>query len=427
MDDFEKFDYFVKNLAELSAFLTRLKWEKYEAVSGERMLNFLREADENFKKTASRSLPNADLQLNKEDTLNISTPPKGEEMIKLKHGQGCITIRLRHNKNGTVYKIYVGRYYDELGKQRSVYAKTQKECVKLLKQARPAGNNVNPHRYLTLKEWMLTWYNDFKKQTLRPSSQHAYEALMEKHIFPQLGKTKLIALTVEQTQHFLNGISAGNTRKKVNLVLSACLKKAVLLKKLSFNVCDAVELPKFKAQKRRPLEYSEQNKILSVGNKYSQAFFFLCATGLRVGEFLALTEDDFYFDQHFFKVDKALSQGILGEPKSETSNRIVYFCDTLFENFDIKLLGTFTYNSLKLGFKRLLKALGIKGISLHCTRHTFATICHSLSLNDKILQTLLGHSTMAMTQDVYTHLLKKGSSKIRDYLQDFCVLVRELN
>ncbi len=371
---------------------------------------------------------NVDSQLNK--TLKNATTfyhaPEGEEMIKLKHGQGTIGVRIRYNKKGTIYKCYVGRYY-EGGKQHSVYAKTQKECVKLLKQMRPAGKNANPHRYLTLKEWMLTWYNDFKKQTLRPSSQHGYEMLMAKYIFPELGKVKLIALTVEQVQHLLNGIAAGNTRKKVNLVLSASLKKAVILRKISFNVCDAVELPKIKQQKRRAFEYLEQNKILSQDSKYAQAFFFLCVTGLRVGEFLALTENDFYYEDNFFKVDKAITEGILGEPKSETSKRIVYFNDTLFDYFDKSLLGTFTYNSLKLGFSRLLKSLGIKGVSLHSTRHTFATICHSLGLNDKILQTILGHSTMAMTQDVYTHLLKKGSSKIREYLEDLCALIRKLH
>ena len=427
----EKIDFFLNTLAELSVYLVKIKHRNREMQSNakisETVENYLDGFFVNRDSTqSSRCLNFDDLQLNK--TKEYAKPsPKGEEMIKLKHGNGSISLRLRYNKNGTVYKLYVGRYYDELGKQRSVYAKTQKECAKLLRKARPSGNNVKRAKPLSLKDWLLTWYNDFKKETLRPSSQRSYEMLMEKYIFPALGKIKLIALTVEQVQIFLNGIKAGNTRKKLHLTLSACLKKAVVLKKISFNVCDAVELPKVKKEKRRPFEYSEQVKILEIDNKYTQAFFFLCATGLRVGEFLALTEDDFYYDQHFFKVDKAIANGMLGDPKSESSNRIVYFCDSLLKNFDIKLLGTFTYNSLKLGFARLLKSLGIKGVSLHSTRHTFATICHSLGINDKILQTLLGHSTMAMTQDVYTHLLKKGSSKLRDYLEEFCVLIRELN
>ena len=427
----EKIDFFIRTLGELSAYLVKVKHHYSELETKVQISDAVENYLDGFfispgENVGAVAPPYVDSQLNNSEKKIVNqTIKQGEqELTKLKYGQGSIKLRIRYNKNGTVYKYYEGRFYDETGKLRYVYSKNLKDCVKLLREANPIKKNKVIHaKYLTLQDWMLTWYNDFKKQTLRLTSQHGYEYQMKNIIFPALGKTKLYALTTEQVQAFLNKIKAGNTRKKVYLLISACLKKAVVLKKVSSNVCDAVELPKVKKQKRRPFEYNEQALILTDDSKTSQAFFFLCVTGLRVGEFLALTKDDFYHDKNCFVVNKAIANGIPGETKSESSNRMVYYVDSLFENFDLNILGTFTYSSLKNAFVRLLKNKGINGVSLHSTRHTFATICHSFGVNDKMLQSLLGHSTLAMTQDVYTHLMKKGSSKIRDYLQELCTYI----
>ena len=126
--------------------------------------------------------------------VNYTLKKGEEELTKLKYGQGSIKLRLRYNKNGSVYKWYEGRYYSDTGQIKYVYAKTVKDCVKQLKEVNPLRKN-NPARkkLLTLQDWMLTWYNDFKKGTLRPTSQHGYEYQMKNQIFPALGKTKLYA------------------------------------------------------------------------------------------------------------------------------------------------------------------------------------------------------------------------------------------
>ena len=428
MNENEKIDHFIATLAELGAYLAQVKMRSADLQNHNNVSETVERYLDGFSIQNSMrrcANPSEDLQLNKMrdvKTVNSELNIKGdEELIKLKYGQGSISLKIRYNKKGTIYKIYQGRYYDEFGKYRSVYGKTQKECLKKLREANPIKKN-GPLRtkYTTLQDWMLSWYNDYKKSTLRPSTQKGYEANMNTYIFPALGKTRLSELTTETLQRFFTSIQSGNTRKKLFLFVSACLKKAVVLKKLQFNPCDAVELPKYKKKKRRPFEYNEQNLILSEEDKTAQVFFFLCATGLRIGEFLALTKDDFYPDQNVFRVDKAIVQGIKGETKSEAGNRNVYFLDELFTHFDINLLGTFTYNGLKSSLERIMKKHGISGVSWHCTRHTYATICHSFGMNDKVLQEQLGHSTLAMTQDVYTHLLKKGTSKIRDYLSNIC-------
>ena len=377
----------------------------------------------------SRSgVENVALKLNsKNSNLVKENVKEGDPLVKLQYGHGCIAVRLRFNKNGTVHKVYEGKYYDEFGNRRSVYAKTQQECLKLLKAAHPVKDKKKPvkQKYATVKDWLVIWYNEFKKESLRDKSRQSYEAIINTIITPALGNYRLNALSGEQLQRFFNSIKHGNTRLKTFQILNACIKKAIVLRKVSLNPCDAVELPKFKKKKRRPFEYEEQNLILENANdRFKKAFFFLCATGLRVGEFLALTKDDFYLEDNCFVVNKSIVDGKLTETKTEASNRTVHFAPKLLSFFDLDLLGTYTYNALRVATERLFKSLNIKNASLHSTRHTFATICHSLGMNDKVLQSLLGHSTLAVTQDVYTHLMKKGTSIIYDYLKEFCTTIR---
>lgn len=371
---------------------------------------------------------NVTLQLNSHNEKVVnSNLLKGEkeELIKLKHGSGSIRIKTRIGKKGELYKIYEGRYYDEYGRYRSVYGKTQSECIKNLKEAQRYKKKGEKVKSLTVEEWMKTWYNEFKKNNIRLSTQRNYENQMYHHILPKLGKKKLGDLTGEELQKFINGIDGGNVRKKTFEMLNACFNKAVVLKKMISNPCAAVVVTKYKKTKRRAFTYDEQNKIFSSDRtKLVSAIFFLCATGLRVGEFLALRKEDFFFEDNFFKVDKAVSAGEIGETKTESSHRQVYYTNELFKYFDLDLLGTYTYTGMRLSLNRLCKSLGIAGVSLHSTRHTFASICHSFGMNDKVLQSLLGHSTLAMTQDTYTHLLKKGTSNLYLYLQDFCAFIR---
>ncbi len=360
------------------------------------------------------------------ENIKVVNSNKGEEeLIKLKYGQGSIARKERlRKKDGGVTVYYEGRYYDVYGKVKSVYAKTQQECLKLLREANPRKKGKTKNFMPTVGEWLLSWYKSFKIESLRDSTKRSYENFI-KIIIDGLGKIKLNDLNGETLQAFFNGIEFDNTKHKVLQFLNACLEKAVVLQKIKFNPCKVVELPKYKKQKRRAFTYEEQEIIMSSApEKLAQAFFFLCVTGLRVGEFLALTKEDFFFEEHFFKVDKAIADGKQGETKTESSKRIVYFTDELFEFFDISLLGTFTYSGLRIALDRFNKAHGIKGVSLHSTRHTFSTVCHSFGITDKVLQSLMGHATLAMTQDTYTHLLKKGTSKIHSYIEKLCTHIR---
>jgi integrase len=158
----------------------------------------------------------------------------------------------------------------------------------------------------------------------------------------------------------------------------------------------------------------------ALSENYSKVFYFLCCTGLRIGEFLALTPNDVNFTQHFILINKSMTarDGILTATKTDAGVRKVYFNDKLFQVFDVQALGTYTYNAIKKAFKKVFKQLGLEDISVtHSCRHTYASMMYAVNVSDKVIQRQMGHASMSTTMDIYTDILLNGESPILDYIR----------
>ena len=64
------------------------------------------------------------------------------------------------------------------------------------------------------------------------------------------------------------------------------------------------------------------------------------------------------------------------------------------------------HNLCQRSFKPLLEKAGLPGIRFHDLRHTCATLLLTKGVHPKIVQELLGHSTIAITLDTYSHVLR---------------------
>ena len=73
-------------------------------------------------------------------------------------------------------------------------------------------------------------------------------------------------------------------------------------------------------------------------------------------------------------------------------------------------------------FSRMVKRAGIEHISPHALRHSFATFCLQRGIDMKVLQTIMGHSSMSVTSDIYTHVLNERKieemKKLNDLISD---------
>ncbi|MDE6302803.1 MAG: tyrosine-type recombinase/integrase, partial [Clostridia bacterium] len=89
------------------------------------------------------------------------------------------------------------------------------------------------------------------------------------------------------------------------------------------------------------------------------------------------------------------------------------YLDDLFEGIT---LGSYTYSGIRKAFTNALKKSGITGVLIHNTRHTFSSLCYYHGVPDKLIQAWMGHSTVAMTMDTYTHVMDIGTSPISAYV-----------
>jgi len=145
---------------------------------------------------------------------------------------------------------------------------------------------------------------------------------------------QLQKLTVDQAQAFYtkllkNTLSAGTVRV-IHAILFAALKDAVKWKRLAVNVCTAVTLPRLAQCERQPLTKEQALQLLEAaqGNRLECLLTLALATGMRLGELLALRWDDIHLEERTLRVAHTARYvsglGMIeSEPKTESSRRSI--------------------------------------------------------------------------------------------------------
>lgn len=347
-----------------------------------------------------------------------------EDMQKLKYGDGSITPCLRTRKDGTLRRYYQGRIYID-GKQTSVYANTKAECEAKLKALRSERKakfeepGESKFSFTNYGQWLDKWLELCKEGKIKRTYQDEL-VLNVQRVKDGLGNIKLKDLTPIAVLSYIAKLPRRNLTVKLYDIINGSLQKAEDFGLIKKNPCKAVDRPTYEAEKRRAFELSEQCAILDeLTGKHRRLFFFLCSTGLRIGEFLALDRNCINFDRNVIRVKASanVQTGKIGTTKTKNSVRSIYFAPELFETFNIDELGTYTYSGIKKAFIKAYKKLGIKNVSLtHSCRHTYASMLYASGVSDKIIQSQLGHAALSTTVDVYTDILMNGKSPIYEYI-----------
>jgi len=328
--------------------------------------------------------------------------PKEEEMRKYK-GK---TIKKR------VDGRYWTRYYDNTGKQRSVYGKTQNECINRLKEALRQNNNGNMNiaPSILLGDWLQKWLELYKVGKVKPSTLEQMKRHLRTVSDDKIAKLPLKKLTSIDLQEFLNAEDKPRKREKLYEYLKDAMTKAVKNKLIADNLFDGIDKPKHNKKPSRALTHDEEQLFTAECRKSNQGdLFLLCLyQGLRLGEALALTYDDVDFANKTLTVSKSIdSLGNVTTPKTATSNRTMPLFDRSAELLKPDGSGNIFKYPRKVyqnSMLRICKRLNIQGISVHSLRHTFATRCSEAGVAVKVVQKWLGHSTLDMTLNVYTHV-----------------------
>lgn len=354
------------------------------------------------------------------------------------------------------------------------YGKERKDVAKKLNQALVdlENNNISDSKNLTTENWLDVWLETYGKINLKPRTYESYEAFIRLHIKPDLGKIKLKDLKQRNVQKLYNDkFKNGRTDKtgglgvrsveRIHTVLNLALNQAVAEKYIPTNPAKGTKLPKRDNNKEaRYFTVEEQKKfiaILSDSSKYDFAMLLDLGTGLRRGEILALKWIDVNWEQKTLKVRRSLGRTkdkddltkstlSLDSPKTKKSNRLVPIPEPLFvklqeyKNNQDKTKKTagdlWNDNGLifctDLGkpleprnfnrrFDSIVKKAEIEDVSLHCLRHTYATRLLESNVHPKVVQELLGHSSITMTLDLYSHVIDNVKQEAISLLNQFLV------
>lgn len=196
-------------------------------------------------------------------------------------------------------------------------------------------------------------------------------------------------------------------------------------------------LPRHTRHEIQPLTPEQAQKLLAVakGHRLEAVVTTAVVTGMREGELLALQWSDINFEQGYLQIRRTVrrftGQGMReGEPKTASSRRRIdlspYLLEVLkhqrvsqlearlkagkaWEDHDLVFcnhLGKF-FETGDLGkmFHTLLQDAGLPRLRFHDLRHSAATMLLAMGVNVKVVQELLGHSTVTMTLNIYGHVL----------------------
>lgn len=368
-------------------------------------------------------------------------------------------------KNGaTVYRASVYLGVDQVtGKKvkTKVTGRTQKEVKQKAKQEKIAFQQDGFTRFqatsiASYQELAELWWESYK-YTVKPNTQDNVKKLLDNHVLPLFGIYKLDKLTTPLIQSIVNKL-ADKTNKgepgaylhydKIHALNKRILQYGVTMQAISSNPARDVVLPrntqKAKRKKVKHFENQDLKKFLDYLEGLDQAKYrnlyeatlykFLLATGCRINEALALSWSDIDLENATISITKTLNHlGQINSPKSKASYRdididqgtitmlktyqlrqiqeawklgrteTVVFSDFIHDYPNNKTLG----NRLKTRFKRA----GVPNIGFHGFRHTHASLLLNSGIPYKELQYRLGHSTLSMTMDIYSHLSKENAKK----------------
>ncbi|MBR1955003.1 MAG: site-specific integrase [Clostridia bacterium] len=321
---------------------------------------------------------------------------------------------VRRYKNKTIKKRPDGRYwarYYKDGKQCCVYGRTVDECLSALKQAL-AGKpkkQKEPSKQMTLAEWLEKWLELYKVGKVKASTLEQMRRYL-RDISTKIATKAVKKITAIDLQEFLNGVERPRKREKLYTFLKDAFTRATKTKVIADNPFDAIDKPRHEKKQSRALTHEEETRFVDACQQSNYgALYLLCLyQGLRLGEALALTYEDINFDEMTLTINKSIdSLGKLTTPKTATSNRTIPLFKRSLAVLRRDTTGKvfpYTRKGYQVAMLRICKKLNLPGVSVHTLRHTFATRCSEAGIAAKTVQKWLGHSSINMTLNVYTHV-----------------------
>jgi integrase len=308
-----------------------------------------------------------------------------------------------------------------------------------------AGTYVETARQ-TVAEYLREWL-DAIGGTIRPGTLRSYRTNMEVHVITRIGGVPLAKVTpvrlnslyaelLVSGRHDGNGGLSTRTVRYTHTILHRAFRDAVRWGLLHRNPSDFADPPRHIKPEMRVWTTDELRAFLAfvAGDELHALWVLLATSGMRRGEALGLRWQDVDLRKGRLSVRQSLSSGggklSFSPPKTARSRRSLSLDpgtvavlrthraqqgeDQLAEGV-VGGAGGLVFarsdgsptrpDSVSRRFTQLSRGAGVPVIRVHDLRHTYATIALSAGAHPKVVAERLGHSTIAITLDTYSHVL----------------------
>lgn len=289
----------------------------------------------------------------------------------------------------------------------------------------PQDEKIIKDRDQKFKEFAWNWFEIYVKNNNKNSEIQGKKYTLGSHLIPFFGNIHLNKISTLQVEQYKSRKAIeGLSKKTINnhlTVLSTCLNTARDWLGLD-------KLPKIKKLKVPPpitcfLSQKESEKLIAnSAGMWQDVIFAVLNTGLRRGELKALQWSDIDWNNRMLTVRHSWCERKKGiDTTKGNRERYIPLTDGLYNRLHKRRLVTefvfrdettqaFCVHRLNQEIRKACKKAGIKIVTCHTLRHTFASHLAMAGASLKAIQELLGHVNIQTTMR-YAHL---SSSTLRD-------------
>ncbi|WP_437831694.1 tyrosine-type recombinase/integrase [Niallia taxi] len=348
------------------------------------------------------------------------------------------------------------KYIDKIsGKQREVKRRgfQSKPLAEMayeeLKRSIQLGFDSAPNE--TLAEFLEYWLKEYKEGKIAKNTFRLHERNIKNHIRPYFQNIQLSDLNYRLYQQFINYlIDRKYSKRTIEIIhgtMYGAMQKAKILKKIHDNPCTDVSIYSAKEKREKenkaairfiPYEKIESFLEAALADNYTYYIFFrfLIETGVRKGEALALQWSSIDLESNRIRIVHSLDyeansdEELFSDTKTYHSVREIPITKRLamdlrshklrqndnifrFKNsykHELNLVfcrengSPLPKSTLFNAFRRILRNAELPPLSIHTLRHTHAVLLLESNVEMKYIQEALGHGSMQITSDIYTHI-----------------------
>ncbi|MRX42354.1 tyrosine-type recombinase/integrase [Agromyces kandeliae] len=372
-----------------------------------------------------------------------------------KQANGAGSVKYRDDKGLWEARFTYADPVTGATKRATCYGKTQREARAKMRERRArveAGKPVRDSRETVgayVERWITT---TLEVSDRKPTTKATYATLARKHLIggevgaitlDKMRPTDVEALILALREVGLSSSTIRQTYTVLRMALDAAERDGLVAR----NVAALVKRPGVERVEARSLSPEHVRAVLDAakGSRYEPLLSLLASTGMRRGEALALRWDDVDLDAAVLRVRATVSsiggRLVTTEPKSERSRRSLNLAASTVAMLrrhratqaEARLRAGALWHDLGLVFttdegkhldpnnaaramRKAAHAAGIDGVGLHTLRHSAASAMLAAGMPITDVSRMLGHSSVAITGDIYGHTSTDGQRRAAEVL-----------